>query len=319
VKLGLAIAIPLALLACSPAELSGSLDQRLPAKPGGLLQVDLDLGDEARPDRVVLEVRSHDADEVWAVADVSGPGASSVSFRLEHDDAGVRLYGRAGGLLSWLFGGPSVQLRVFVPREFSVDLRSASGPVHVEDVTGSLRARTADGRLEVRGADGPVRLRTSGGDVAVTEVQGDVEARTQDGSIELGWITGTVDARTGQGNLIARHLDGRVELRADAGEIELRDVRGAVLAKTESGAVYASFLADPSGVIETQRGSVEVSLPASAKLALDARSGRGRVEVGSLLSVDGVHAEDRVTGTLNGGGDTLRIYTARGSVRVEPR
>jgi len=317
VKLGLAIA--LALVACSPGDLSGSLDQRLPAKPGGLLQVDLDLGEAARPERVTLEVRSHDADEVWAVADVSGPGASSVSFRLEHDDAGVRLYGRAGGLLSWLFGGPSVQLRVFVPREFSVDLRSASGPVRVEDVTGPLRARTTNGRLEVRGADGSVRLRTSGGDVAVTEVQGDVEVRVQNGSIELGWITGSVDARTGQGDLSASHLDGRAELRADSGEIELRDVRGEVLAKTESGAVYASFLADPSGVLETQRGSVEVSLPASAKLALDARSGRGRVELAPGLTVDGAHAEDRATGTLNGGGQTLRIYTARGSVRVEPR
>ena len=318
-KLWLAIALSIALLACSPGEFSGSLDQRLPAKPGGLLQVDLDLGEAARTERVTLDVRSHDADEVWAVADVSGPGASAVSFRLEHDDTGVRVYGRAGGLLSWLFGGPSVQLRVFVPREFSVDLRSASGPIRVEDVTGSQRARTSDGCLDVRGAEGPVRLRTRGGAITVTEVQGAVEVRAQDGSIELGWITGAVDARTGQGNLSASHLDGRAELRADSGEIELRDVRGEVSAKTESGAVYASFLADPSGSIETQRGSVEVSLPAAAKLALDARSGRGRVEIGAGLDVDGARGEDRATGTLNGGGETLRIYTARGSVRVEPR
>jgi len=317
VKLGLAIA--LALVACSPEELSSSLDQRIPAKLGGLLQVDLDLGEETRPERVVLEVRSHDADEVWAVADVSGPGASSVSFRLEHDDAGVRLYGRAGGLLSWLFGGPSVQLRVFVPRDFSVDLRSSSGPIRVEDITGELRARTTNGRLEVRGADGPVRLRSTSGDIAVTEAQGDVDVRAQGGSIELGWITGAVDARTGQGDLVARHLDGRVEMRADAGEIELHDVRGAVSAKSESGAVYVSFLADPSGVIETQRGSVEVSLPAQAKVALDARSARGRVELGDGLAVDGTQGEDRVIGSLNGGGETLRIYTARGGVRVEPR
>jgi len=318
VKLRLAVALSLALAACS-GEFSGSLDQRLPAKPGGLLQVDLDLGEEARSERVALEVRSHDADEVWAVADVSGPGASSVQFRLENDDAGVRVYGRAGGLLSWLFGGPSVELRVFVPREFSVDLRSASGPIRVEDVTGSLRARTRDARLEVRGAEGPVRLRTRGGEVAVTEVQGDVEVRAEDGPIELAWITGAVDARTGHGDLAASHLDGAVELRADSGEIGLRDVRGRVVAKTESGAVYASFVADPSGEIETQRGSVEVCLPASARLALDARSGRGSVEVGPGLALHGTRADDRALGTLNGGGETLRIYTARGSVRLEPR
>jgi len=72
-------------------------------------------------------------------------------------------------------------------------------------------------------------------------------------------------------------------------------------------------------VLETQRGSVEVSLPAHAKLALDARSARGRVEVGAGLSVDGAHADDRVIGALNGGGGTLRIYTARGAVRVDAR
>ena len=43
-----------------------ALDQRIPAAPGGLLQVDVDLGAEARADRVSLEVRAHDADEVWA-------------------------------------------------------------------------------------------------------------------------------------------------------------------------------------------------------------------------------------------------------------
>ena len=64
---------------------------------------------------------------------------------------------------------------------------------------------------------------------------------------------------------------------------------------------------------------MEVSLPARAKLALDARSGRGRVEVGEGLAIDGPRAEDRVVGALNGGGETLRIYTARGAVRVDAR
>ncbi len=318
-KLGLAIGLALALLGCGPGELSSSLDQRFPATPGGLLQVDLDLGDEARADRVTLEVRSHEADEVWAVADVSGPGASAVSFRVEHGADGVRVYGRAGGLLSWLFGGPSVQIRVFVPREFSVDVRSASGPILVENVTGELRARTAQGRLEVRGADGPVRIRTRGGAVEVTEAQGSVDVRAHAGSIALAWISGPVDARTCDGDVTARHLDGAIDLRTDAGEIELQDVRGTVLARTESGSVSASFLGAAAGELETRRGSIEVSVPAQLGLALDARSGAGSVEVADGLAIQGKRSPERVTGTLNGGGGTLRVYTARGTVRVAPR
>ncbi len=96
----------------APAQ-AQDLDRRIAVQPGGRLLVDLDLGQENRSERVSLEVRSHDADEVWAVADLSGLGASSVKFRLDHDERGVvRLYGRAGGLMSWLFGGPGVHVRV---------------------------------------------------------------------------------------------------------------------------------------------------------------------------------------------------------------
>jgi hypothetical protein len=315
------ISLAVLVLACSPGgrEPEAALDQRIPVAPGGLLQVDLDLGSEARPDRVSLEVRAHDADEVWAVADVSGPGASSVAFRIEHDDARVRLYARSRGIWSWLFGGPSVALRVFVPREFSLDLRSASGPIRIEDVSGEIRVRTTDGRLEVRAADGPVRVRTSTGTVSLREISGDVEVRAQDAPIELDWIRGRVDARTGAADIAANHLEGAVELRSDRGEIQLRDVRGAVNARTESGPIFASFVADASGSLETQRGSVEVTLPAQSRAALEVSAKHGAIELGPGLGFEGERARDHLLGRLNGGGETLRLYTAHGSVRVDPR
>jgi hypothetical protein len=312
-----------ALLACAcssgePAP-DASLDQRIPAAPGGLLRVGVDLGDEAREDRVSLEVRAHDADEVWAVADVSGPGASSVAFRLEHDPEQVRLYARSRGIQAWLFGGPSVQLRVFVPRRFALDLRSVSGPIWIEEVSGEIRARTRDARLEVRSVDGPLRLRSSTGVVAVSEVAGDVEVRGQDAPIELAWVHGKVDARTGSGNIEARHLDGELQLRADKGELQLRDVHGPVHAKTESGAIYASFVGEPSGELETQRGSIEVSLPEQAHARIEAQAGHGEVQLGKGIAPDGVREPGRAVGLLNGGGETLRVYTAHGSLRVDAR
>jgi len=320
-RYGFAIAALLAC-ACSSGEPAPdtALDQRIPVAPGGLLQVDVDLGAEARSDRVSLDVRAHDADEVWVVADVSGPGSGSVSFRLEHDPAQVvRLYARSRGILAWLFGGPSVQLRVFVPRHFALDLRSASGPIRVEEVNGEIRARTLDARLEVRAVDGPLRLRSGTGAIAVSEVQGDVEVRGQDAPIELAWVHGKVDARTGTGDIAARHLDGAVELRADRGELQLRDVRGPVTAKTESGAIYASFVGDSAGDLETQRGSIEVSLPAQARARVEAQAGRGEVELGTGLRADGTREPGKAVGLLNGGGETLRVYTAHGSLRVDTR
>ena len=318
-RLGFATGAALLLSACSSGEPAGdaALDQRIPAAAGGTLQVDVDLGEEARADRVSLDVRAHDADEVWVVADVSGPGSGSVAFRLEHGEGHVRLYGRSRGVLAWLFGGPSVQVRVFVPKRFALDLRCASGPIRVEDVAGEIRARTNDARLEVRGVEGPLRLRSRTGTVAVTEAVGDVEVRAQDAPIELSWVRGKVDARTGAGDIDARHVDGALELRADQGEIQLRDVSGPVDAKSEAGSISASFAGDPAGSLETQRGSIEVSLPAQAHARIEAQAGRGEVQLGKGLDRDGVREPGKAVGLLNGGGETLRVYTALGSLRVD--
>ena len=216
------VLLSVVVLIPAPAQ-AQDLDRRIVVQPGGRLQVDLDMGQENRSERVSLEVRSHDADEVWAVADLSGLGASSVKFRLDHDERGVvRLYGRAGGLMSWLFGGPGVHVRVWIPQDFSVDLRCPSGLIRIEELNGEIRARTRDALIEVRGAEGNVHLRTQAGSVRVSEVVGNVTVRASSGSLELSWVTGKIEARTGQGDISVRHVVGQLDLRADSGEISLR-------------------------------------------------------------------------------------------------
>lgn len=299
-------------LAVAP-EPAQALDRRIEVKPAGHLQVDLDLGEEVRPERVSLEVRSHDADEVWVVAELSGLGESSVKFRVEHDAKSVRVYARAGGIMSWLFGGPGVTVNVWVPREYSLDLRSSSGPIRVEDVSGEIRARTTEGRIEVRGTHGPLELRTGSGAIEVAETQGDVEVKSTAGSVTVAWVSGDVQVRTGEGDIAMRHVAGRGELRTGAGEIEIRDARGAMQAKTEAGAIYASFAAAPEGRLETRRGPVVVAFPARFGVQLDARSSNGAVEI------DERRGGSEFVGPVNGGGSPLEIYTARGTIRVGRR
>jgi hypothetical protein len=295
------------------------LDQRVPARPGGLLQVDLDMGEDFLPERLSLDIRSHDADELWAVADLSGPGGSAVTFRLEHDERGVRLYGRSGGLLAWLLGGPGVSVRVWVPREFRVDVRCRSGSVRIEDVSGPLRARVGDGSIDVRSAEGSLNLKISSGSVRVTEMLGDVAIRASKGSIDLEWVTGDVEARTGSGDIHARHMDGDIAIRTDSGEIEATELRGKTEARTERGAVYARFSGPPAGLLETYGGSVHVVLPEHAGAHLDARTRRGSVQFGAGIEAAGTRKSGQYVGAVNGGGAPLRIFTNRGSIRVDRR
>ena len=293
-------------------------EERVAAAPGGRLEVNLDLGQGLRPDPGSLEVMSREADEVRVVAEASGWGASGVRLRVVADGETIRIDGGVSGALSWLFGGPRVRVRVWVPRDFSADLRCSTGPIRVEDLRGDVRARTEDASIEVSAVEGRVRLRGGSGEVRVSEVVGDVDVRLDDGDVELRWIRGDVEVRTGNGGLDFAHVDGALRARTDRGHIELHDMAGSVEAKTERGTVFASFSGEPHGLLETRRGSVEVQIPADAGAELDASTARGSVELAGGFALPAAE-ESRVAGPLNGGGLPLRLYTARGNILVRPR
>jgi hypothetical protein len=259
----------LCLLAAGSAA-AEDLDERIPVTRGGTLEVDLDLGEGLRLDQGSLEIRSHDADVVHVLSNASGWASWAVQLRLDREGDRVRLTGRVGGTMPWLFGGPRLEVQIRVPREFGVDLRTSAGPIRIEDLQGAVRARTRAGAIEVSGVEGPLHLRAASGDIRVHEVTGPVDARTSGGDIRVDWVTGNMTLWNGDGLVAAQRVQGDVEVRCDDGAIELLDVRGSVDAKTERGGVYASFAGEPAGTLETRWGSVEVALPIGAGALLEA-------------------------------------------------
>lgn len=307
-----------ALLAVACGGGLGDFEERIEATPNGTLEVDLDLGDGLRPDPGSLQVRSHDDPDVRVVAEVSGWGQTGVRLRVERSGATVRVLGRVDGTTTWLFGGPRIEVRIWVPRTFSLDVRTSDGPIRIEDVEGGVRAR-GHGGIDVSGVVGALKLRTSSGDLRVVESDGRIDARTGDGAIDLRAVRGDVEVRTSRGEIEIRRVSGRVDARTDRGGIDLTDVTGPVQVKTERGSVYASFVGDPSGSLESRRGPVEVALPALAHTEVDARCTEGTVDVAESLGGVGERGERHATLRLNGGGGALRLFAARGPVLVRPR
>lgn len=311
------VLLAIAAFGCSSA--AADLDEHVPAQPGGILEVDLDLGDGLRPDPGEIDIRAHASEDVHVTSEASGWGTYGVHLRVEREDRRVRLVGRVSGSTTWLFGGPRVEVAIRVPRAFQVDVRTSAGPVRVEDVGGSVRVRTDTGDIEVRGAEGPVRLRTEEGILRVSETLGSVDARTGDGAVHVHAVTGDVDVRTGNGPVEVERVSGRVDARSDKGGIELVDVGGPVEVKTERGAVFASFVDDPAGAIETRRGPVEVALPADTSAQLETRVPRGELDVAQSLGAREARNGDATTLELGHGGPALQIYAAQGGVRVRTR
>jgi len=296
-----------------------AFEEAIPVEPGGSLTVDVDLGEGLRPDPGFLELAAHDADEVRVLADADGWASWAVKCRLDEGEPAVRLDVRVEGATSWMFGGPRVRVRVWVPREFSVDIRSNSGPIRIQDLGGSVRARTRDAGVEVRGISGPVKLRVVNGPVEIEDITGDLQVTSSDGPIQIAWVAGDVEARTTGGRIEMRHIDGEVTAKTLGGSIELAQVRGPIVARTERGSVRASFSESPAGSLETESGSIDVLIPTDSNADLDARATRGSVALDAAIGLNGEKGDNFVVGRINGGGALLLLRTSRGRIHLSRR
>ncbi len=312
-----AVAVPaVALAALAVSHCGGTdLDERVAVQPGGDLDVDIVLGSGVSFDRGSLEITSHPAEEVRVVAEVSGWGQYAVDLDVSERAGDVSVVGRVEGFLHWAFGGPTVDVRVFVPRDFRVNARIDGGPIVLEDLVGPVAARVEGAEITLRRSEGDVKLRADGGDVAVEDVEGvlaidggdgqvevsglhgELVVRTGDGSIEIASVEGRVDAaakrgsieiqrvrgdvraRSGRGRVQLEDIEGDVDVETDRGRIEVEELAGRIAARSGRGSIDVEFEGDPAGAIETARGDVEVEVAQDAGFRLDAQTGRGEVEL----------------------------------------
>ena len=264
------------------------LEESVPAEPGGTLFVDLDRGG--------VSIGSHDKNEVRVEAAGRGWASGMCVFTLMCQGRDVQLDGDIDGWFPAFFGGARIQVRVWVPREYSIDVLTR-GAVDVEEIGGRVGAQSRGGRIRVRRVAGQVMLRTNGARIGVEEVNGDVRAQSSGGRIDIAYVNGDVEARTSGAN------------------IEILGAAGSIDAKTSGGKLVASFLEDPAGRLETSGGSIEVVFPEEACVDLDAKTSGGHVRVEHHMDLHRSKRHHKV-GTINGGGLPLRLRTTGGSIRV---
>ncbi|MEE8507979.1 MAG: DUF4097 family beta strand repeat-containing protein [Myxococcota bacterium] len=288
-RMALAIAI---LGSQAPSAIAKDYEDRIAARPGGRLQVDLASGS--------VEVESHDENEVRVDAQVGGVGARSLDFRLSGNGVDVFFSADVGGWAQ-LLGGTRLRVRLKVPEHYDLDIRTHGGNIEVEEIRGDVVARTSGGSVEVDEIEGNVDLRSSGGSIEAKEIRGNLVARTSGGRIRASEISGDVEARTSGGPIKITDVGGRVDLHTSGGGISVR------------------FTDDPEGQLETSGGNIEVEFPEDAGVDLDARTSGGGVEVEHEIVVQGRLDRSRVEGKINGGGRTLQLRTSGGSIRVRAR
>jgi hypothetical protein len=243
-------------------------------------------------------VRVHDLDEVRVEAEARGRNSERVIFTLECADDDVRFEVRVDGWLTGIFGGMDVRSRIWVPRQYSLVLRSSGGDARVDGITGN------------------VDLESSGGDVTLSQITGRAGITTSGGNFELEHLDGCLRARSSGGTTHLRDVFGDVDLRTSGGSLAIDGVDGAVDARLSGGTTSIVFLGDPRGEIRTSGGAVDIRIHEEANFDLDAKSSGGKVRVDVELDREWSRGPHRVHGRRGRRGSRLKLRTSGGDISV---
>jgi DUF4097 and DUF4098 domain-containing protein YvlB len=102
----------------------------------------------------------------------------------------------------------TVTYHVAVPRGADLDLVTKNGPLSIQDVDGSIVARSHNGPLSLRNVDGQVDAETQNGPISISGGSGTIKASASNGPLSVtldrgGW-NGTLEASTKNGPLTVK-------------------------------------------------------------------------------------------------------------------
>ena len=204
-----------------------------------------------------------------------------LAFTFEEEPGGVRIEVRKRNPMPWP-KSMEVRMEVQVPTKTNLDIRTGGGDVKVSHL------------------EGDTTLETSGGDVGVRNLTGNLTAHTSGGDIELRDLTGDVNVKTSGGDITLENAHGRIEAHTSGGDVTAALARGNA----------------KGGEIETSGGDIELRLDPAVSLDLDASTSSGEVSSSLPLKTSGEISSSRLHATLGSGGETLRVHTDGGSVRI---
>ena len=207
---------------------------------------------------------------------------------------------------------------VRLPKRFNVDLRTGGGAIAVSGLNGEIKAKTSGGDLKFAQLEGPIDGKTSGGGIEMSSCTGETSINTSGGSIDVKSGRGRLDARTSGGSIAVHQYVGDTDVKTSGGKLSLENISGKITGRTSAGSIDVS-LVDPVADInlDSSAGSIEVAVPPKAGFDVDAKTSMGKIRT-EIPMLAMKSDDDRLQGTLNGGGKALVLRASVGSITIRP-
>jgi DUF4097 and DUF4098 domain-containing protein YvlB len=198
----------------------------------------------------------------------------------------------------------SVDYKIWVPEQASIELTSVSGDVNVAAIGGAAKIKCVSGDVELKAA-ASADLDIVSGDLTIGNIAGDVHVKGVSGDIDVSAIKGSVDVKTVSGDIKLMDVP-------DAQTVGVESVSGNI---TFTGMIKAGGRYE----IKVHSGDVRVTIPASASFDLDAKTFSGDIDSDFEITVSGKMSPRELHGTVGKGGATLILKSFSGNIDLKKK
>jgi hypothetical protein len=211
--------------------------RELPARPGGLIEFDLDAGG-------AIKISGWDDDSIRVLAEVTGRDADIVNVSVEN--RGGRAIVKTKFAARRKHKETYVEIEVKVPREFDVKVDSDGGGVMIDGVEGTFSGVTQGGSIRLTNVKAYVDLKTRGGSLSLTDSEIEGSVRTLGGMAMVENVLGNVEVTSAGGQVTRRRVtrtDGRsigeqFDIRSNGGDVKLPDAPHGAAIHTGGGEIH---------------------------------------------------------------------------------
>lgn len=178
-----------------------------------------------------------------------------------------------------------INYKLKIPREMILNkVKTASGSIKINGVTGNITAESGAGRIDVLGAHGKTKVQTGSGSVVVKQAAGAhglVKAGTGSGTIKIKNAHGKINAATGSGSISIDCADsarGDIDVDTGSGRIDILNAVDNVTADTGSGTVvvkHRGLKPETKVDLKSSSGRVELMIPSTSSAYLSIKTKRG--------------------------------------------
>ncbi len=207
----------------------------------------------------------------------------------------------------------TVYLDVRLPSQVDASVRTSGGTIDVANLAGNFDLEALGGTLQADNLDGTLDVRSRSSEVTVTRFDGArLNIHQAAGALSFEDVASdALTVRSVSAPVRLTEVRGSTDIEVHGAPLRLRNLSGTCRARTQGADLtYVGAPADDVELVAVG-ASLETQLPSSLSATLHLTG--EEVSLDSGFSFEGKRTPQRVSGTLNDGGPTLRLRAVRGT------